>query len=292
MAETLSYQQEGTVTSADNLSAEEQESLKVGESISQQEEQLLAGKYKNAQELEKAYIELQGKLGKQEEKTETAETAESNPDSIAPENAYQKDGSVNYDKVTETYGSAVTDKLQEAGVDPWSIADEFHKNDGQYTPEMVSQLTKAGFSEDAVKAYFRGAAAEGGYTTPETEPAPITDSDISSIKQSVGGDKEYAQVIKWAKDNLDESANNAFNDTVNTGSISAIKLAVAGLKAEYDKANGVEGRMVTGKTAPPNNDVFRSQQELVRAMSDPRYDNDPAYRQDIIEKLDRSDINF
>ena len=51
--------------------------------------------------------------------------------------------------------------------------------------------------------------------------------------------------------------------------------------------------MVTGKTAPPQSgDVFRSQAELVEAMSDRRYDNDPAYRQDVIEKLYRSDLDF
>ena len=72
----------------------------------------------------------------------------------------------------------------------------------------------------------------------------------------------------------------------------AIQLAVSGLKSEYNNANGVEGRMVTGKTAPKNADVFRSQAELVQAMSDRRYDSDPAYRQDVIEKLDRSDLNF
>ena len=67
MAETLSYQEPQNVTTVDNLTPEEQDSLAVGESISQQEEQVYAGKYKNAQELEKAYIELQAKLG---EKTE------------------------------------------------------------------------------------------------------------------------------------------------------------------------------------------------------------------------------
>jgi hypothetical protein len=64
------------------------------------------------------------------------------------------------------------------------------------------------------------------------------------------------------------------------------------LKSEYNNANGVEGKMVTGKAAPNKGDVFRSQAELVRAMNDPRYDNDPAYRQDVIEKLDRSDLEF
>ena len=72
----------------------------------------------------------------------------------------------------------------------------------------------------------------------------------------------------------------------------AIQLAVSGLKAEYDNANGVEGRMVTGKAPQNSGDVFRSQQELVAAMNDPRYDRDPAYRQDVIQKLDRSDLEF
>ena len=71
-----------------------------------------------------------------------------------------------------------------------------------------------------------------------------------------------------------------------------IRLAVAGLKAQFDEANGYEGRMLTGKAAKTSSDVFRSQPELVAAMSDPRYDMDPAYRQDVMEKLDRSDINF
>ena len=76
MAETLSYQEPQNVTTLDNLTPEEQDSLKVGEEISQQEEKLYAGKYKDAQELEKAYVELQKKLG---EGGETA-SAEEQPD--------------------------------------------------------------------------------------------------------------------------------------------------------------------------------------------------------------------
>ena len=63
-------------------------------------------------------------------------------------------------------------------------------------------------------------------------------------------------------------------------------------KSAYDAANGYEGRMLTGKAAETRGDVFRSQAQLVKAMSDPRYDNDPAYRQDVVEKLNRSDIDF
>ena len=42
-----------TVTVGENLTPEEQDSLAVGEEITEQQEQLLAGKYKSAQELEK-----------------------------------------------------------------------------------------------------------------------------------------------------------------------------------------------------------------------------------------------
>ena len=67
---------------------------------------------------------------------------------------------------------------------------------------------------------------------------------------------------------------------------------MSGLKAQYQNAVGYEGKMIQGKAAPNRGDVFRSQAELVAAMSDRRYDNDPAYRQDVIEKLDRSDLEF
>ena len=73
MSETLSYEPEvQTETMPDNLTPEEQENLAVGEKLQADQEQLLAGKYKDAQELEKAYVELQKKLGEKEEDTEQA----------------------------------------------------------------------------------------------------------------------------------------------------------------------------------------------------------------------------
>ena len=120
----------------------------------------------------------------------------------------------------------------------------------------------------------------------------LTTTDINEIKNSAGGDKAYSNIINWAKTNLSQKQIAAFDEVVNTGSVQAIQLAVSGLKSEYNNANGVEGRMVTGKNAPQNKDVYRSQAELVRAMSDKRYDTDPAYRQDVIEKLERSDVDF
>ena len=64
MGETITYDAAtDTVTSEDNLSQEEQDSLQVGEKMIADQEGLLAGKYKSPKELEKAYLELQRKQG-------------------------------------------------------------------------------------------------------------------------------------------------------------------------------------------------------------------------------------
>ena len=267
MSETLSYQPEVQTESApDNLTPEEQDSLAVGEKLQAEQEGLLAGKYKNAEELEKAYVELQKKLGesKEEEDTEQA-SAEPEPE----------------DKPQLSEGATlITDASK-----------EYFDNGNKLSPETLAKFSSLS-SQDLIKAYMEVSQNPEFQQQQAAPPAEITTSQINQIKNSAGGEKAYANIVNWAKSSLPQDQINAFDEVVNTGSVQAIQLAVSGLKAEYDNANGVEGRMVTGKTAPNNGDVFRSQAELVRAMSDARYDNDPAYRQDVIEKLDRSDLEF
>ena len=263
MAETLSYQEPQNVTSVDNLTPEEQDSLAVGESISQQEEQLLAGKYKNAQELEKAYVELQAKLGENKEDTETASTEEQPED---------------------------TPKMSEGATLITDASKEYFDNGNKLSPETMAKFSSMS-SQDLIKAYME-VSQNPEFQQESAPPAEITTAQINQIKNSAGGEQKYAQIVNWAKTNLPQDQIVAFDEVVNTGSVQAIQLAVSGLKAEYDNANGVEGRMVTGKAPQNSGDVFRSQQELVAAMNDPRYDRDPAYRQDVIQKLDRSDLEF
>jgi hypothetical protein len=78
---------------------------------------------------------------------------------------------------------------------------------------------------------------------------------------------------------------------VESGNVAAINLALQALYYRYTDAMGYEGDMIQGKPAQ-SMDVFRSQAEVVRAMNDPRYESDPAYRQDVFNKLDRSDLQF
>ena len=261
MAETLSYQPETTTeTVATNLTPEEQDSLAVGEKLQGEQEALLAGKYKDAAELEKAYIELQKKLGENGEEEVQQESAADEE----PEETTLSDGA-----------SLIT-----------SANDEFYANDGKLSEETLEKFSSMS-SKELVEAYLE-VQGTPEFQAQSSDTADLSDAEINQVKNNVGGEQAYANIIGWAQDNLDAQAQEAFDSIVATGSVQAINIAVAGLKSQYEAANGFEGKMYTGKPPKTGGDVFRSQQELVRAMSDPRYENDPAYRQDIIEKLDRS----
>jgi hypothetical protein len=98
--------------------------------------------------------------------------------------------------------------------------------------------------------------------------------------------------MDWDGQNLSQDSIESFDHLINTGDKNSIQLAVDGLVARYQNENGYEGRMLQGKSSKSNTDVYASQAQLVEAMSDPRYDRDPAYRQQVIAKLERSDIQF
>ena len=270
MAETLTYDAgTDTVTEGDALTPAEQKSLEVGEALEQSQDELLAGKYKDAQELEKAYVELQKKLGEEGNKDsgevgDTQDNAEVEPQEEATE-------------------EEEAPQLSEAAELITSASDEFSEK-GELTPETIEKFS-AMSSKELVEAYMQ----VQGDLNQQNEAADLTDKAITEIKDFAGGEDSYDKMVQWAGQNLDKSYIEAFDDIVNSGSVDAIKLAVAGLRSEYQNSNGYEGQMYTGKAPKANSDVFRSQAELVAAMGDRRYTNDPAYRQDVIEKLQRSD---
>jgi len=126
---------------------------------------------------------------------------------------------------------------------------------------------------------------------PSQSGRELSNQEVNQLQNSVGGQEAYNQLTSWAAENFNEGEIEAFDSLIESGNTNAIQLALQALYYRYTDAMGVEGNMLSGKPAR-SQDAFRSQQELISAMSDPRYDSDPAYRQDVINKLERSDIEF
>ena len=213
---TLTY--DPTPADQPEFTEEEQNSIAVGESLEQQSNDLLAGKYRDAAELEKAYIELQGKLGESTEEEVVEETGQ--------------------EEVVDEEVEEVEEEVEE-------------------TPYMMN------------------------------------DESIAVLMQTAGGQEQYDQMIGWATENFSQQEIDMYDHVMDSGDAAAAMFAVQALKNAYRESTGRDGELLTGSSAPPDpSNNFRSQAEVMAAMNDPRYDNDPAYRQDVFDKLDRSNVEY
>ena len=265
MAETLSYD---NTPETEVLSEEEQNSLEVGEQLVAEQEGLLAGKYKNAEDLEAAYLSLQKKLGQEE----TEENYEESDEGYAEEEES--------DEEVSDEAPAVS-LINEA-------SEEYYANDGQLSEETISRFSEMS-SQDLVNAYLE---IQANNPQAQTQAVEMSEAQVNSVQNAAGGEANYNRVVEWAASNLPDAQIDAFDSVVDSGNPAAIGITFQGLQSRYDEANGYEGRMLQGKPSKTNTDVFQSQAQLIEAMSDRRYDNDPAYRKAVIDKLDRSDIEF
>ena len=263
MAETLSYD---NTPETELLSEEEQNSLEVGEKLVAEQEGLLAGKYKNAEDLEAAYLSLQKKLGQEE--TDYEESDE------GYEEEEESDEEVSDD-------APAVSLINEA-------SEEYYANDGQLSEETISKFSEMS-SQDLVNAYLE---IQANNPQAQTQALEMSEAQVNSVQNAAGGEANYNRVVEWAASNLPDAQIDAFDSVVDSGNPAAIGIAFQGLQSQYNESNGYEGRMLQGKPAASSGDIFRSQAELVAAMGDPRYDNDPAYRADVIQKLEQSDLNF
>ena len=261
MAEILSYD---NTPDTEVLSEEEQNSLEVGEKLVAEQEGLLAGKYKNAEDLEAAYLSLQKKLGQTEEE-ETEDDGEGEVEEA--------------DEEVSEYAPAVS-LINDA-------SEEYYANDGKLSEETIEKFSTMS-SQDLVNAYIE---IQANNPQPQ-QSVEMSDAQVNTVMNAAGGEANYDTVIEWAAANLPEKQIDAFDSVVDSCNPAAIGIAFQGLQASYNDANGYEGRMLQGKPASSKGSVYRSQAELVAAMGDPRYDTDPAYRADVVEKLNNSDLNF
>ena len=231
---------------------------------------LILGKFKSVEDLAASYKELEGKLGdfKQEESTEeNTETEE------------ESDSEINYE---ELYGDGVYSVLQEVGIDPEDISNRFME-EGSLNDDDYAKLLEGGFSRTLVDTYLEGLRSTGNVME-------IASQQIQGIKDSVGGDESYSQMVNWALNNLPSAEVDAFNQLTETGSAPAIKMAVQGLYSQYNNAMGIEPNLVTGRSSQGGPNPYRSTAEVVTAMSDPRYGKDVTYTEDVQRRLGGSDV--
>jgi len=243
---------------------EAEDKAKKMEDVSSQNEEasLIDGKFKSQDDLLKAYKELQTKLGKGEKTEEEGEDEEEEAPKVEAE-------------VEEVIAPTV--KLME------DLGAQYAKGE-ELSVDNLESLEKMD-SKELIKAYME----YNDRNSAKLADQRIKSEEVAAIQQSVGGSEAYGEMIQWAAGNLSEQEISDFNTVTNSGNTTAIKFAVENLSTKFKAKEGYEAPLVTGKGSKSGKGkVYRSQAELARDIANPLYNSDPAFRQDVEQKLMRS----
>jgi hypothetical protein len=224
----------------------------------------LPEKFNSVEDLAKSYAELEKKLGgqSQETKEEVDPVAKAQPKT---------------ETKTDNNKLDIAEKaVSDAGLDMSSLQQEYSEK-GELDAKSYEALEKVGITKQYVDNYIAGQEA-------------IANQQATEIKQTVGGEETYQEMVDWASKNMTEGEKQAYNKAVNSGDMDTVKLAVNALKGQYERANGVEPNLVEGKAQPSQEQGFQSWAQVTEAMADPRYAKDMAYQNEVKNKLANSNL--
>jgi hypothetical protein len=248
MADTLNTYQEEAPESQEHV----QEMLNKELQSTEERPDWLPEKFKSAEDMAKAYSELESKLGQPQQQQEETQEVQG----------------------TESV-SEVSELLDSKGLN-FDVFQQEYAETGQLSPDAYQALEEAGFPESMVDSWIAGQNALASQMTTE-------------MYDVAGGGEQCAEMVQWAADNLPDNEVNAYNATMESGDPNLIRLAVQGLNARY--RSEAEPTLLQGGTgAVSTGGRFDSTAELTAAMSDPRYAKDPAYRQAVADKLAKSSL--
>jgi hypothetical protein len=166
---------------------------------------------------------------------------------------------------------AAAEALESKGLNLADFSTEFAQA-GNLSEASYQKLEAAGIPKPMVDAYIAG------------QQALATQVRAQGL-EAAGGEEQFNAMATWAKNGLTAGELDAYNQAVTTGSVDQAKLAISGLRARYEAANGREPQLLGGGNANAGNAGYGSRAEMVRDMSDPRYSKDEAYRKSVENKL-------
>ena len=191
-------------------------------------------------------------------------------------------------QTVEDLAKAYSELEKKLGSGEVQAAKSVSEEDLKITPKAAAEPEhNAADMEALLKS---GTITEDMYNTYVAGQEAATSAFQSEVYSAAGGEAEYNDLIGWAADNMSEADIDTFNDLLNSGNTSAVKLAVSGLAAQRGSTGAQEpSRNIAGGT-PPSADKFENWAQVKVAMDDPRYYTDAAYNAEVVNKIGRSGL--
>lgn len=231
--------------------------------------QKILGKFEDQAALEKAYTELEKKLGSTAKTDETKKEEDKSEEKPASNDDTKKKNENVKDQAKEV--------VEKAGLDFDSLSEKYWEN-GSLDDSDYETLDKAGIPKELVDQFIAGQEA-------------ILSTTRETVFKEVGGEDNYSSMIEWARDNYKPGEIKAYDNAISGSDQAAARLAVLGLKARYEAAVGFEPtRAVSGDTSRSGGERYESIAQLQEDMRNPLYAKDSAFRKKVEQRLARSDI--
>ncbi len=215
------------------------------------------------------------------EKFWNAETGEVNTEALLKS---QQDGEAELRRLQQEGKS--TDKNQQTdqeGSEPESSAvdaarTEYAEN-RTLSDETYARLEKeSGLTRQDVDIYIAG------------QEAIVTSLQNAAFGEFGGEQDNYVKATEWARENLSEDAIAALDVQLSSTNPAIVKEGAKALAAQYTANADISPDTVVNGDAETSTSgsFFKSSREMRQAMSDSRYEKDPAYRDEVARKIDRA----
>lgn len=180
---------------------------------------------------------------------------------------------------------AAAEAVAKTNLDMTPFQDEFART-GDISAENRSKIAEAlkGQFGDSATALVDGFIAGQKATVEATRAKAF---------EAAGGQEQYASMTQWAKGNMTQGQLKAYNDAVSSSNQDAVLLAIQGLRANFERANGRAPTLVPGNGQPAGNEAtqpFASTRQMTDAINDPRYSRDEAYRAEVVRRIQMSNL--
>lgn len=222
----------------------------------------LPDKFDSPEDMANAYSNLEQKMGQNNQQEE--------------QDYEEEDTQVEEFEAEDADAGDVETALDNVGLD-FDVLQQEYSELGGLSEDAYDALEDAGLPKGLVDAWIQGQEA-------------LATNFQQSVYDSVGGQDTYGEMIQWAANSMSPQEIAAYDRAVESGDADMVQLAVSGLQSRYQSAEGQAPSLFEGEATTSTGGTFSSWSEVTAAMKDTRYESDPAYRQQVTNKLARSNV--